>query len=63
MSAGKGYLKAILRLAEEAEDETESVCLYTLAARKGSPDAAAKLKDMGLPVPEADLCRMRRKSS
>ena len=59
VSADAGYSKAILRLADESEGQ-EAIDLYTQAARKGSTEAAEKLKELGAPVPECDLKRRRK---
>lgn len=60
LSSDAGYVKATMRLAEEVGGD-EAVALYTFAARKGNLEAGAKLRSMGLPVPEADLAWRRHK--
>lgn len=59
-SAKAGYTKAQARYArmiEETDRET-AVRLYTEAASKGNADAAVRLSELGLPVPDL---KMRRK--
>jgi len=60
-SADEGYGKAMVRYGDEKSGEV-AADYYTRAAAKGNPDAIARLKERGLPVPEP-IPKRRKKSS
>ena len=55
-SAEGGYGRALVRYGDELGGDL-AVKYYNLAAEKGNPDAVARLKDLGLPVPESKFKR------